>query len=774
MMHAPSQIRGMPLRILAGLLVFCLLVLTVVRCGRGGRPSVLLITVDTLRADRLGCYGYPDAQTPTMDRLAAEGLLFEQVACHVPVTLPSHATILTGLSPASHGVHDNSSFRLPETVTSMAEIFADAGSETGAIIGAYVLARQFGLEQGFGDYDDSFEGARGSASEAVSIERPATEVASRGIAWLREHRRTPFFLWLHFFDPHTPYNPPPVPGRQQSADPYDGEIAYVDRELTGVVRVLKELGLERSTLVVLTSDHGEGLGNHEEETHGVFLYESTLRVPLILRWPGRLPAGARVSGLVRTLDIAPTVLRLAGLRVPESMAGMNLVEDGGLGAHDSLTAVGESMLPLYHYGLEPLVSVRTSRWKYIAAPRPELYDLVSDPCELRNLAGTHAEQVAQLSPLAAAYTEELQRGESAAAAVNATDATRLAALGYLSTPASDLKQQPRLQRGDPKDYAWLVALTGRALSLVGSGKADQALSQVRQALRDNPDVPLLRYLEGWALYRTGRYHEAGEALHAALETDSSYTRAWELLAEVQLATGRPTAALESLDRALALTPFQPWALVLKGRALRATGQHVESVAAFRQALRVQPSYHEARFNLAEVFAALGMADSALVHAIAVLPHALKPATMLVLIGRCYEATERWREAADAYSRAVTHDPTQASVHKRMTYCYARAGMDREATVALEEYLSRYGEDSAILSLMAGRRLAHGDTAEAADNWERAVELDSTNVGAWAGLLTVASHRGALAAREVATRALAACPEDSALRTLVARLTETAR
>ena len=274
----------------------CLTTLSVAAlgCTGDGRPSVLLITIDTLRADRLGCYGCREAQTPNMDRLAAEGVMFEQVGAQVPVTLPSHATILTGLPPASHGVHDNSTFSLADTVTTLAEVFRKAGYRTGAVVGAYVLARQFGLGQGFEDYDDSFDDTQGSGSEAESVERRAAEVARRGIDWLEQHRRTPFFLWLHFFDPHMPYDPPPPLGRDDYASPYDGEVSYVDRELGRVFRWLQEVGLEQSTLVVLTSDHGEGLGSHDEETHGVFLYESTLRVPLILRWPGRLSAGMRL------------------------------------------------------------------------------------------------------------------------------------------------------------------------------------------------------------------------------------------------------------------------------------------------------------------------------------------------------------------------------------------------------------------------------------------------------------------------------------------------
>ncbi len=740
-------------------------------CGRDGRPSVLLITVDTLRADRLGCYGYESAQTPNIDRLASEGVLFEQVGAQAPVTLPSHATILTGLTPATHGLHDNSTFSLSDTVTTVAEVFREAGYRTAAVIGAYVLARQFGLGQGFVAYEDSFPQPEEPRNTAHFVERPAGDVTDIALRWLGAHGDEAFFLWLHYFDPHFPYTPPAAFGERFAESPYDGEIAYVDHEVGRVLQYLGQLGMDGTPLILFTADHGEGLGEHGEETHSQFLYETTLRVPLIIRWTGRIASGVRVGGFVRTQDIVPTMLELVGLPAQSGVEGQSLVRViRGAVPRDTL-ATGETLLPFYHFGLSPLVSVRTSTWKYVEAPEPELYNLVEDPGESQNVASTFPGIAAQLSDAARGYSGRVVGAGSGHRFVSEEQEQKLQALGYLTSQPRALPHVGEWRLlGDPKEYTEVISLTRRASILVGSGKPVDALPIIEEALRRSPSMQLLRRHQAAALLGAGRVEDAVTVIQQGMAQDSSYFDFPAMLGRAELARGRPAEALEAVDLALQLVPFSPSCLHLKGLALFALGRPQDAIEAYRSALHLQPSFWEARLALSETLLALRQPDAALAQAQAVLHRAPLVARVPLVIARCHEAMGRWAEAADAYAQALRADTTLAAAHWRMAWCYHQAGLEEKAAGALEDHVKRYGEHSQVLSLVGAERAARGDTAGAVAAWERAVELDSTTALAWAGLVTAAARHGAPAAQEVASRALSVCPEDTMLRGLVERLT----
>jgi arylsulfatase A-like enzyme/tetratricopeptide (TPR) repeat protein len=755
--------------------VACVASLPFAGCSPGPRPSVVLITIDTLRADRLGCYGYEGAETPNLDRLASEGVLFEQVGAQVPVTLPSHATILTGLLPASHGVHDNSTFSLNDTVTTIAEVFRQAGYRTGAVLGAYVLARQFGLDQGFEDYQDWFAAGRDSGGVEM-LEQRASEVARQGMEWLDRRRGERFFLWLHFFDPHRPYDPPPPFAERFTGREYDGEVAYVDAHIGSLLAHLADRGLDRSTLVVVVSDHGEGLGEHDESTHGYFVYESTMRVPLLLRWPGRLRAGLRVSEVVRTADIAPTVIGLAGLRAPRRRDGIDLApsfEDRLIA--DSMS-VGEALSPLYDFGLSPLVSVRTNRWKYIAGPTPALHDLAVDPSESRNVAEAHPDVADELAEVAWVYAARLSEERDGAPTIPEEERRKLLALGYLSSPRRaipDVRRWPDLE--DPRDHAALIAAAMDAMALITQGNQADAVPLLERLPVELRNRPLLLQLLGWALRQALRYDEAAEVLRRGVALDSSYASLWTLLGEVELLRANYQDAIEALDRALGLIPFDAWTHYLKGRALLAMDRAEESRRSFRAAARLRPSLWEAQLQLARLLLSAGEPDSALPHASLAALHSDGSADAHELMGNCFEARGAWREAAGAYGDAVSADSSRTALYKRIALCYHRTGMEDEAAGALRQYSARHGEESGVLSILAGWSLARGDTIGALTGWERAVELDSANAGAWAGLITLAAARHGLpAAARLADRAVAACPGDVVLRRLADRITAQAR
>ena len=343
--------------------------------------SVLLISIDTLRADHLGCYGYNRDSTPTIDALAKQSAKFERAFAPVPLTLPSHAALLTGTYPFYNGVRDQPGFRLPDDIPTLAEYFSRAGYATAAVLGSPVLSRRFGLSRGFGEYDDRF-GASTVKTEAglPTVKRPAESVARLALAWL--DCRTPgksYFLWLHFYDPHLPYGAPEPFRSRFSSQPYDGEIAYADSALATLFAGLRRRGLYDSTVIALTADHGEGLGDHGESTHGYFLYDSTLRVPLLVK-----PAPARATEVrtsVGLVDLAPTLLRLAGISVPPTMQGVDL-SGSVLSAEEPRPhpVYAETMYPLLHLGWNPLRALITPAGspagtldpvKYIQAPQQE-------------------------------------------------------------------------------------------------------------------------------------------------------------------------------------------------------------------------------------------------------------------------------------------------------------------------------------------------------------------------------------------------------------------
>src|SRR6266571_943104 len=360
-------------------------------------PDVLLITIDTLRADHVGAYGYAAAQTPGLDRLAREGVLLEEAVAQVPQTRPSHASLFTGRYPFEHGIRDNISAPLPSKIPTLATLLARAGYDTAAFIGAYPVSRASGLDQGFATFDDPFGAGEATPPHPTlsprgerdgwepRSERRASEVVDRALAWLGKPHDKPFFLWIHLYDPHAPYESP-APFRQRFAKhPYDGEIAYADAQANRLLAWLDRARRRANTMVVATSDHGEGLGDHRESEHMLLVYDSTLRVPMLVSWPGHLRAGARVGGQFRSVDLLPTVLDLLALPpVPTSGASRAAALREGARIPES-ESYAESLYGSLHFGYAPLRALRGHGWKYVDAPRAELYRVADDPGETKNL-----------------------------------------------------------------------------------------------------------------------------------------------------------------------------------------------------------------------------------------------------------------------------------------------------------------------------------------------------------------------------------------------------
>jgi arylsulfatase A-like enzyme/Flp pilus assembly protein TadD len=625
------------------------------------RPNILLVTFDTTRADHLGAYGYAGARTPVVDRLAAEGVTFEDAYSSIPLTAPSHSTILTGKFPMAHGVRDNGLFVLGPEQQTLAEILKAQGYRTGAAIGGFPLVARYGLNQGFDFYDDRLTPAfdsplAGGARRRDDFsfeERRAARVNEAVFEWLDAGRREPFFLWVHYYDPHQPNNPP-APYDQVFADnPYDGDIAYTDESLGTLIARLKRDGLYDDTLVVLTSDHGEGLREHEELSHSYLLYDSTLHVPLVMRGPGVAPS-RRVAGRVRLVDVAPTLLDALGLPVPADMQGRSLkpLLAGGADARVERTHYAETLSPRLSQNWGELRALYEGTWKYIHGPRPELYDLAADPKELHDLAASRPEQAASMrTALADFLKRNSPPGGSRMSPVDAETRARLQALGYLAAGAGqgqEIREELRSDGLAPQDRARDVSLIGmaRALGMRGDhwgardiarrllvgagddpfylemlansdlnlGQPDEALASIEKMLAlgpgSNRSAERLLLEAGLLKHRRGEHDAAARLVRRSLELEPT-AESYYLVAALEAQEGRPAEERRLLELSLSLDPRYAPARVDLAVRLAQEGRREDARRELDRALTDQPYFAKAHYNYGAFLLEQGDADGAL-------------------------------------------------------------------------------------------------------------------------------------------------------------------
>jgi arylsulfatase A-like enzyme/Flp pilus assembly protein TadD len=639
--------------------------LAAVACGRGPASRaparhLVLVTIDTLRADRLGCYGGRDVATPNLDRLAREGAMAPQATVHVPLTRPSHVSLFTGLLPAEHAIRDNVSPALAAGIPTLAEALRGAGFRTAAFVSSIVLSSQSGLARGFDVYGDRFQADGDDARFLNTIQKRGDQATGEAIDWLRAAGEERRFLWLHLYDPHDPYEPPEPYASRYAGRPYDGEVAYADELVGRLDAALGERGLRDQALLVVTSDHGEGLGDHGESVHGFFVYQSTLAVPLLLRGPG-VVAGGRLEVTARTIDLLPTVLDLLGLEPPVGMHPSGRSLAAALRGGDrppELASYAESLLPLLHFGWSDLRVLREGRWKYIQAPRPELYDLQEDPAEARNLAD---EQPARAEALRAALGRQLAAERSAVATPGAAGVPpdlleKLGALGYLGPGAPAQSSAPG---ADPKDMIEEFKVANR---LVREG-----------------------------LVRLREKDHAGSA--------ASFR---ELLSR----------GIESFEVHYYLA-----------RALAAQRQHPEAIRHFEAALRFQPAYAAAHRALAASRAAIGDRDGAIRALDAARPLAPRDALLRIRLGELLRDRGDRERAATLMREAIAIDGEPASYWNALGLVLAEAGRIADAEPAFREAYTRDPKDAEYAYNLGLALQRQGKTAEAAPLFRRALELE---------------------------------------------------
>ena len=519
--------------------------------------NLLVVTLDTTRADRIGAYGFRNIETPTLDRLAREGVLFEQTMASAPLTLPAHASIFTSLFPPEHGVRDNGGFFLAPSQVTLATMLKNRGFATGAVVGAYVLDGKWGLNQGFDSYVDDFELPTGRGFGLGEVRRPGNEVVDRALPWLEKVKDRRFFAWLHFYDPHTPYEPPEPFKSRYAEHPYSGAIAFTDSQVARVIDFLERNGLLERTVVAVMGDHGEGLNQHNEGTHGFFIYESTTRVPFIIRAPFETMRGRRVADPVRGVDLMPTALDLLGIAAPKGLAGVSLAPLM-TGAKTTLDLEGyaEALYPLHHFGWSELRAWRAGQYKVIDAPRPELYDLGKDPHETTNL---YAERRTVADGMIARLRAREKEASSRAAAqpppeVDPEARARLAALGYVGSFVAT-SSGPSTDRADPKDKIRLFNLMTDSREIAKDEKSfDRVVAMLNQVVTEDPRVIDAWFNLGNAHFKVGRYEDAIKYFKRALELKPDYDLPVINMANAYRRLGRDEAALAGYEHYLTIDP----------------------------------------------------------------------------------------------------------------------------------------------------------------------------------------------------------------------------
>ena len=581
--------------------------------GAATPPNIFLITIDTLRADHVHCYGYNQIQTPALDDLAKTGIRFTRAFTPSPLTNSSHTSILTGLLPSVHGVTD---FGIPldDSRATMAELLRAKGYHTAAFIGAIILDSKTlapGLDRGF-DFYDNFPSNVQSKTHWDRLERRGEVVVKHAEAWLTTHPAGPRFVWVHLYDPHDPYEPPAPYSETYKDRPYDGEIAYTDSALANFVAYLKAHAFYDNSLIVVVGDHGEGLGEHNEDTHGIFLYDSTTHVPLILKLPVGKNAGKVIDEQVGTLDILPTVLEYAGISKPEPLTGTSLLSIAEGPQKSSRPAVGETDYPL-RFGWAPLRSVRTPENKFIEAPRPELYDLRSDAGEQNNLYDPHNELVANSRKLLASVLPPLANQPS----------------GSLPDPKDKIQEQNLLHRAliatqdhrfadahtaldqvlklDPKSSLALRQLGEVELQTAGY---QQAAAHLKQAREVAPDDPAVGFLLGQALQRIKDFEGARAVLEQCLKTNPNEPAARLLLGSVYLDLKNPTAAADQFEAVLLVQPTDIEGQLGLAKAQIAQSKFTEAVSGLQDLAKSQANNADVFDLLAQAYRGLGKGPEA--------------------------------------------------------------------------------------------------------------------------------------------------------------------
>lgn len=740
-MISVMQRKGLPtgIRVVNRILRVVLLAASVcVVTACGGEPDhehvpndVLLITIDTARADRYSFAGPSPVSTVVADGIAGEGAAFLGAVAPSPITLVSHTSLFTGQDPFVHGVRNNGDFALaPEAVT-LAEVFSSNGWTTAAFVGAAVLDSRYGLDQGFLTYDDRITGTDATGMFAYA-RRPANEVVDAALQWLGVTPADRTFVWVHLYDPHAPYDPPEPERSLFPNSPYDGTIAFSDRMVGRLLDGYRRLGRYDDSLVVLTSDHGESLGEHQENTHGVFIYDATVRVPLAMRGPGIVP-GTRVVTPVALIDLMPTILGRAGIQAPSTVHGrdLNPLIRGGTQSGGDRAIYVESLLPQLSFGWSPLRGLRTERWKYVVGVADELYDLEADPAELEDVTSQHPEVVTDMSHrLADTLLQEGSATTAVSLEVDEAERSRLAALGYVSYTdrGADAGQASALP--DPRDRIVGLNRMFAAMTRFSDGDEGGAIADLEKLVVDEPANHSATATLANLRFRIGDYAGAADAYRNAARLAPSNARYSELESISLERLARFEASLRACERALAVEPDRTSARDLRWRLLARLGRTSELISELERALAMDPANGIARVLLEQT--RYGSKPS--VELVRALETALKDlpgdlAVTAALAGAVAGVGDEDR-AEMLYRRVLEQRPGDLNATLVVGELALAEGRTEEARTIIEAGLRRNPDRAPMQVLAARLRMAAGDFASAREALVKAYRLAPGRADTW--------------------------------------------
>lgn len=696
--------------------------------GRGGevRPGelrgapVVIISIDTLRSDRLPAYGYGKVETPAIDALARDSILYEHAYSHTPLTLPSHTSLLTGLLPNQHGIRDNVGYRVyPQKVPFLPLALKAAGYKAGAAVSAYVLRSETGLGEGFDWYEAGIEVKTGESLGAS--QRSGRETLRLATEWMDSVAAEPFFLLLHLYEPHTPYQPEEAFAAKYS-DPYDGEIATADAIVGQAVAEMKRLGIYDKAIVILLSDHGEGLGDHGEAEHGVLLYREALQVPLLVKLPDNRQGGTRVAAPAQLVDIYPTIASLVGVDPPKDGRGESLLALAAQPGAPAREIYAETYYPRLHLGWSELQSLIQDRFHYIHGPDPELYDLAADPAEKTNRLTEERRAFATLRQAVRGYDRPLQ----APAEVDPEAARKLAALGYLG---SSLKIDPNEALPDPKSKIHTLGQFGEAMAHIAREEHTQAVPILQSIVAENP-----RMVDGWenlaqSLHRLGRREEALAAYEKAMELSGGVGHVAIGAASVLLDLGRLDEAQKHAELGLETGPAAAHSLLAQIAIQRGDLGQAEKEA--RAALESRGSRVGPLVTLAQVLQKAERLDEALQttdQAVAELEkmEGRRRFTGLFFVrGDLLARLGRTAEAEQAFLREIEDYPANYKAYSRLAVLYASEGRGEETVGILRRMVERESSPGAYAEAVRTLRVV-GDPQGAARLLRYALSLFPQN------------------------------------------------
>ena len=618
--------------------------------------NVLLITMDTTRADRLGCYGNKQAITPEIDALAASGVRFDQAFSQVPLTLPSHCSLMTGLYPSTNGIEVNSAKSLGTGVATMAETFKSHGYRTGAFIASWILDSMFGLNRGFDHYDDKM--VFGDKVNVEQSERRGDKVVDAALGWLRGQSDSPFFAWVHFYDPHAPYDPP-APYKNQVPDYYDGEIAFTDAQIGRILTWLKKSDLINQTLVVIVGDHGEAFGEHDEIQHGLFIYDTTMHVPMIMACPGTIPQGVVVQSDVRLLDVFPTLMEQLKWNPVPGLEGESLVDRWQNGNPPFLPIYGESVYTLQGYGWSPIRSLISDEWKYIEAPRPELYNRNSDPDELNNvitkfpvIAGQMKRQLHEMA------SKMILRVDNPTVSLKPDEQAQLASLGYVQSIGKMTNLWDFSSRKDPKDMISVINRFMEAKDMILRNQTTAGLNLMKTLARECPESLEIQTVLVDELVQNDRYQEA-----------------------------------EPLSRKIvSISPSNPGALRCLGDVQRCLGKADEAIKTYNQILEEFPDYGQIHSRLGMIYAQQQKLDLAYEHFNRCIETSPNSPNSLCNMGNLLMQMKRYREGINLLQKALRLDPSYTPACRTLFVVLKAAGKNERAMTILQNYCRANPED----------------------------------------------------------------------------------